>query len=74
MTKRVHLVREGIPSGALRVAYTRTTAGQPHAILVVKTSAGDFVLDNLSGHIRPLSRTGYRVLRISTADLKQWTD
>jgi predicted transglutaminase-like cysteine proteinase len=72
LTKRAALIRKGIPAGALRIATTTTRRGEPHAILVVKTSRGDFVLDNLRADVRTLGSTGYRIRTISTRDPRVW--
>jgi predicted transglutaminase-like cysteine proteinase len=72
LTKRAQLIRMGVPAGALRIATTTTRQGEPHAILVVKTSAGDYVLDNLSASVRKLGSTGYRIRLISTPNPMVW--
>lgn len=73
MTKRRALIGAGLPASSLRIAWVKTGNGEQHAVLVLKTTdRGDLVLDNLSGSIRPISRTGYRVLAISGPDPKVW--
>lgn len=73
LTKRRSLIRAGLPASALRIASVKTRSGEVHAILVVKTTTGDVVLDNLQNAIRPLSDTGYRVVSISTANPRVWS-
>lgn len=73
LAKRRALIKAGLPPSALRIAYVKTRAGVGHAVLVVKTSKGDYALDNLNQSIRPLSQTGYRVISISGADPMQWS-
>jgi predicted transglutaminase-like cysteine proteinase len=60
MTKRHKLLRAGIPASALKIAVVRTRRGEGHAILIVKTTAGEFALDNIRKSIVPRHRTGYR--------------
>ncbi|MFC0013279.1 transglutaminase-like cysteine peptidase [Devosia nitrariae] len=72
LAKRATLVRAGIPAGALRIAYTTTRAGEAHAILVVVTDRGDFVLDNLSARVLSVAEAGYSIHRISSGDLLGW--
>ena len=72
LTKRAQLIRKGVPAGALRMATTNTRRGEPHAILIVKTTAGDYVLDNLSASVRPLGSTGYHLRKVSTPDPRVW--
>jgi predicted transglutaminase-like cysteine proteinase len=73
LAKRRALIKSGLPSSALRIAYVKTRRGEGHAILVVKTSKGDFVLDNLNTSVRPLSQSGYRIVSISGANPRQWS-
>jgi predicted transglutaminase-like cysteine proteinase len=72
LTKRSRLISLGIPAGALRIGVTATRGGIPHAILIVRTSNGDYVLDNLTGDIRSLARSGYSVRMMSTANPLKW--
>jgi predicted transglutaminase-like cysteine proteinase len=73
LAKRRALVKAGISASALRIAYVKTRRGEGHAILVVKTSRGDLVLDNLNGSVRPLSQSGYRIVSISGANPMNWS-
>lgn len=73
LTKRAALIRSGVPAGALRIATTHTPWGEGHAILVVKTSRGDFVLDNLRADVRSLGSSGYHINMISTANPQIWS-
>jgi Bacterial transglutaminase-like cysteine proteinase BTLCP/Outer membrane efflux protein len=45
-----------------------TRAGEHHLVLVVRTSSGDLVLDNLTPRIRPWSRAPYRWVRMQMPD------
>ena len=60
MTKRHRLIRAGIPASALKFAVVRTRRGEGHAVLIVKTTAGDFALDNIRRAIVRRHQTGYR--------------
>ncbi len=73
LAKRRQLIRAGIPASALRIAFVKTRRGEGHAILMVKTSRGDLVLDNLTAAIRPLSQTGYRLISVSGANPERWS-
>ena len=46
----------------------RTQRGEGHAILLVKTSAGEFALDNLRKTIVQRSETGYRYVSVASAN------
>ncbi|KAA2236920.1 transglutaminase-like cysteine peptidase [Salinarimonas soli] len=73
VTKRHHLIQRGWPAGALLLTEVETSWGEAHLVLTVRTSNGDYVLDNLSAAVRPWSATDYRwVRRQSAADANTW--
>lgn len=72
LTKRSMLIGMGIPAGALRIGITKTWRGESHAVLIVKTDAGDIVLDNLSARVKTLRETGYRISMLSSANPRKW--
>jgi predicted transglutaminase-like cysteine proteinase len=73
LTKRSKLIKAGIPAGALRMQVVVTSAGVGHAILVVKTTAGEFALDSIRKTIVKNSETGYRRVAIASADPLKWS-
>jgi predicted transglutaminase-like cysteine proteinase len=73
LAKRRALIKAGLPASSLRIAYVKTKRGEGHAILVVKTSKGDYVLDNLNRSVRPLSQSGYRIVSMSGANPGNWS-
>lgn len=73
LTKRSRLIALGVPAGALRLAVTATRRGEKHLILIVKTTSGDVVLDNLSRTVKTLQDTGYPILAMSGANPRRWT-
>lgn len=74
ITKRSRLIRAGFPASALRIADVTTGRGVRHAVLVVKTTAGDYVLDNMRGSILKRQYTGYKYHRMASADPRRWVD
>tara|TARA_R110000868_G_scaffold4752_1_gene29395 strand:- start:967 stop:1533 length:567 start_codon:yes stop_codon:yes gene_type:complete len=72
LSKRSALISKGVSSGALRIAYTHTRRGEPHAVLVVKTSQGDYVLDNLSNTVKSLRASGYKIRSMSSSNPNRW--
>ena len=73
VTKRHKLLQSGLPGKALRLSVVTTATGIGHLVLVVATTKGDFVLDNLTEAIRPWQSTDYHWLKIqSAADAKFW--
>ena len=73
LAKRRALIKAGIAPSSLRIAYVKTRRGEGHAILVVKTSGKDLVLDNLTATIKPLSQSGYRIVSMSGANPRSWS-
>ena len=73
LSKRAQLIRKGVPAGSLRIAFTHTRSGEAHAVLVVKTSSGDYVLDNLNNKVKTLRASGYSIRTMSSADPTRWT-
>ncbi|WP_430512961.1 transglutaminase-like cysteine peptidase [Pannonibacter phragmitetus] len=72
LTKRSRLIRMGIPAGALRMAVVKTRNGEGHAVLVVRTSKGDLVLDNTKDEVVTREQTNYRWLAIASSDPRTW--
>jgi predicted transglutaminase-like cysteine proteinase len=73
VTKRHALVESGLPAKALRLSVVTTAAGIGHLVLVVTTTRGDVVMDNLTEAIRPWQSTNYRWLKIQSAsDSRFW--
>jgi predicted transglutaminase-like cysteine proteinase len=73
VTKRHELLENGLPSKALRLSVVKTASGIGHLVLVVVTTKGDIVMDNLTEAIRPWQSTDYHWLKIQSAtDSKFW--
>jgi predicted transglutaminase-like cysteine proteinase len=73
VTKRHDLIEQGLPANDLRLSVVKTSSGIGHLVLVVATTKGDLVLDNLTETIRPWQSTDYRWLKIQSAtDAKFW--
>ena len=68
LTKRAALLRKGFPSSSLLMTSVITGRGESHAVLMVRTDRGDFVLDNLSPRVEPWSATGYRFTSMQSPD------
>lgn len=60
LEKRRALIAEGTAPEALNLALVTTRAGEAHAVLLVATSQGELVLDNLSPWVTLWSKTDYR--------------
>jgi predicted transglutaminase-like cysteine proteinase len=59
LEKRRALAAAGLPPQALSMAIARTRRGELHAVLVVTTDRGEFVLDNLSPWVTPWAELNY---------------
>lgn len=73
LSKRSMLIKNGVSAGSLRIAYTHTRRGEPHAVLVVRTSEGDYVLDNLNDSVKTLRASGYNIRTMSSSDPTRWS-
>jgi len=73
LAKRRALMELGVPASDLLITVVRQQTGEGHAVLTVRTSRGDYVLDNLEPKILLWSKTTYRFLkRQSEFDSGQW--
>jgi len=63
LEKERALLAAGVPRGALNIALVTTRWGESHAVLLVATSEGEYVLDNLSPWLVTWRQAPYRWLR-----------
>lgn len=64
VTKRHELIAKGWPVRNVLLSEVVTSWGEHHLVVVVRTTAGDLVLDNLSGSVVPWHRKPYQWVRI----------
>ena len=75
LAKRHMLLSYGFKPGDLLITVVEQANGEGHAVLTVRTSQGDFVLDNLDASVRHWTQTGYRyVKRQSERHAGTWVD
>jgi predicted transglutaminase-like cysteine proteinase len=60
LEKERALLAAGLPREDLNIAVVTTPWGESHAVLLVNTTEGELVLDNLSRWIQPWEKTSYR--------------
>jgi len=60
LEKAQALLRRGVPRNALNLALATTETGEHHAVLLVSTRSGDFVLDNRTDEVRRWDQVPYR--------------
>lgn len=63
LEKRRRLMALGLAAGDLLVTVVRQPNGDGHAVLTVRTSRGDFILDNLESRVLLWSDTDYTFLK-----------
>lgn len=71
LSKKARLLSLGWPSSALLIALAYTRSGEEHAVLIVRTDRGDFVLDNLRSRIRRWTASLYHWKEIEAPD-QEW--
>lgn len=73
LLKRQRLMQAGWPRSSLLMTVVLDEKGEGHAVLTVRTSAGDFVLDNKNDEVKLWSKTPYQfVMRQSYLNAKVW--
>ena len=73
LLKRKLLIEAGMPRQALLITIVIDEKKEGHAVLTVKTSRGDLILDNMNDEIRLWNQTPYRfVKRQSQEDQNIW--
>ena len=73
LLKRKLLVDAGLPRRALRMSVVLDEKGEGHAVLMVRTDRGDFILDNKVPAVLPWHRTGYVFVKREGQDGPNWT-
>jgi predicted transglutaminase-like cysteine proteinase len=63
LVKRKRLVEAGYPRRALRMTVVIDEEGAGHAVMMVRTNRGDFILDNKRNAILPWHKTGYTYIK-----------
>ena len=72
LLKRKLLVEKGLPRRAMRMTVVIDRKGEGHAVLMVRTSKGDLILDNARDAILPKERTGYEFVKQEGSDGRSW--
>ena len=66
LLKKKLLIEAGLPADRLRIATVLDRRRNAHAGLVLRTEAGDYVLDSLTDRVLPWEKTGLSFLRIQS--------
>lgn len=73
LLKRKWLVERGWPTGALLITVVFDEVGDGHAVLMARTTSGEFILDNKTDRLRRWYETAYRfVKRQSVRNPNKW--
>lgn len=73
LLKRNLLAQAGVPRRAMRMTVVIDENNSGHAVLMLRTDRGDFVLDNKHNRVVPWYRTGYTYVKREGSDGSQWT-
>jgi predicted transglutaminase-like cysteine proteinase len=72
LLKRKLLIEAGLPRRALRMTVVLDRAWAGHAVLMVRTDRGDFILDNERRAVLAWSETGYAFIKREGAEGRTW--
>ena len=72
LLKRKLLLDAGLPRRALRMTVVLDEHGMGHAVLLIRTSHGDFVLDNKRDAVLAWQETGYHYVKREGDDGSAW--
>jgi predicted transglutaminase-like cysteine proteinase len=73
LLKRRKLLQAGFSESDLLITVVRKADGEGHAVLTVRTSIGDYILDNLVDEVKPWNETPYTYLkRQASFDTGRW--
>jgi predicted transglutaminase-like cysteine proteinase len=70
--KRRVLVEAGLPRRALRMTVVIDELGAGHAVLMVRTDRGDYILDNKRSAVLSWQETGYRYVKREGSESTAW--
>ncbi|MCB8822676.1 transglutaminase-like cysteine peptidase [Microvirga rosea] len=72
LLKRRILAESGLPRRAMRMTVVIDELGEGHAVLLVRTNQGDYVLDNKTSSVLPWDRTGYVYIKRESQAATGW--
>lgn len=70
--KRKRLVEAGVPRRALRIVVVIDEENAGHAVLMLRTDKGDFILDNKRNAVLAWHQTGYVFIKRESQDKVGW--
>jgi predicted transglutaminase-like cysteine proteinase len=72
LLKRRMLVERGLPRRAMRMTVVIDELGEGHAVLMIRTTRGDYILDNKTSAVLPWNQTGYVFVKRESQDGIAW--
>jgi predicted transglutaminase-like cysteine proteinase len=72
LVKRKLLADAGLPRRAMRMTVVIDDRDEGHAVLMIRTDRGDFILDNKTSAVLPWSKTGYIFVKREGQDSTAW--
>jgi len=72
LLKRKRLIEAGLPRRALRMTVVLDEVRAGHAVLMVRTDRGDFILDNQRRAVLAWTDTGYEFIKREGAEGRAW--
>jgi len=72
LLKRRLLAEKGLPRRAMRMTVVIDELGEGHAVLMIRTDKGDYILDNKTNSILPWDRTGYVYIKRESQTATAW--
>ncbi|WP_293865370.1 transglutaminase-like cysteine peptidase [uncultured Alsobacter sp.] len=73
LLKRKRLVALGLPRRAMPMTVVLDERNEGHAVLMIRTDRGDFILDNKRNDVLPWLRTGYVYVKRESQTETAWT-
>jgi predicted transglutaminase-like cysteine proteinase len=73
LLKRNLLAQAGVPRRAMRMTVVIDEKNEGHAVLMLRTDRGDFILDNKTNAVLPWHDTGYVYVKREGSDGPRWT-
>jgi predicted transglutaminase-like cysteine proteinase len=73
LLKRRSLAAQGLPRRAMRMTVVIDEQGEGHAVLMIRTDRGDFILDNKTNAVLPWAQTGYVFVKREGQDDAAWS-
>jgi predicted transglutaminase-like cysteine proteinase len=72
LLKRRLLIERGLPRRAMRMTVVIDDQGEGHAVLMIRTDRGDYILDNKVNAVLPWHQTGYIYVKREGQDGLTW--